>query len=266
MIRKFHLEFFQKHLPDDLAIYFHELEDWNMPRFEEAIAHLVREGYRTASPRAFAAGGRGKRLFISFDDNYQSWHRALPVLERHGVTCTFYVNSGVFRDMASPSAIHDYRDRIAYRGSDRTLSRAELREISAAGHTIGCHTHTHPMLSRLDRRHWDAEILHSKTYLEGLIGKQVRDFSFPYGMRRHFSPALRDYCEAVGFKTIASGISGLQHAPSRDPLSLHRTEWKLALPLEENLAHMRIHAPFYGNMMGRSVIGSGQWLAVPMVW
>lgn len=44
-------------------------------------------------------------------------------------------------------------------------------------------------------------------------------------MRRHFSDELRQYCIAVGFKTIASAMPGCQVIAARDPLDIYRTDW-----------------------------------------
>lgn len=252
-----HLALSRKSLPDNVAIYFHELEQWQLPRLEEALSWFADEGYRTVDARDFAAQGRAgeKRLFVSFDDNFLGWHRALPLFDRRDARVTFYLNTAPIRDIAEPGAITAFFARICYGGEDATLSRAEIRELHAAGHTIGCHTHSHPMLSALPRGHWDEEILGCKKKLEELIGAPVRDFSFPFGMKRHFSAELRDYCAAAGFETVATGISGMQYASPRDLLDLHRTSWDFSGSLADNLARLRVHAPWYGGVLGRSAVG-----------
>lgn len=265
-----HLTFFQKELPDALAIYFHEMDDWQMPKLDEALSFFASEGYRTVSPRGFVSPGKpgDKRLFLSFDDNFRGWHRALPLLERHGARCTFYLNTGMIRDIAGPSEIAGYFARIDYEGDDTTLSRAEILDLHRAGHTIGCHTRTHPVLTRLPHALWDEEILRCKSEVEELTGAPVHDFSFPFGMRRHFNAGLRDYCVGIGLRTIATGLSGMQHIEAPDPLNLHRTGWRFDLPLEVNLARLRVRSSLYVGITGRCAIGGSNWLAVPLplVW
>ena len=269
-IANVHLAFFQKELPDTLAVYFHEVEAWQMQKLDEALSFFAREGYRTVRPGDLASPARqgDKRLFLSFDDNFRGWHGILDLLERHDASCTFYLNTGPIRDAADASSIARYFARIRYKGGDTTLSRAEIRDLHAAGHVIGCHTHTHPMLSKLPREQWDAEILRCKTEVEELVGAPAPDFSFPFGMRRHFSPELRDYCARIGFRTIATGISGLQHAARIDPLNIHRTRWCFERSLEDNLARLRVHSPLYAGVTGRCAVGSSNWLAapLPLVW
>ena len=267
-VEKVHLALFQKELPDDLAIYFHELEPWQASRLDEALSFFSDLGYRTVHPYEFIAPRQpgDRRLFVSFDDNFRGWHRALDLFARRDARCTFYVNTGMFRDVADRKAIADYFSRICYRGEDRTLSRVEIREMHAAGHNIGCHTHNHPMLARLPRDRWDGEIATSKQILEDLVGARVRDFSYPFGMRRHFSPALREYCTGLGFRTIATGISGLQHGGAPDALNLHRTGWRFDLSLEDNLSRLRVSSPLYAGLTGRCAVGGSNWLALPLVW
>lgn len=255
-IRQGHIRFASRDLPAKLAIYFHELDRHQIPAFREALVYFVDQGYRFASPQDFVAGGAGEKLlFVSFDDNFKGWHEAMGTMEACGATATFYVNSGVFRDVAAPQEISDYFDRIRYFGDRRTLTRDELREIAAKGHTIGCHTHTHPMLAQTPRADWDDEILVSKHVLENILGSSVDDFSFPFGMRRHFSPALRDYCADNGFKTIVTGISGQQHMTRIDPLEIHRSGWKFDLALADNLANLKVDSRLYARLSGRSAVG-----------
>lgn len=265
-ISNFHTTFCRKELPDNLAIYFHELESWQRPALAEALSYLTDAGYRSVDAGEFVTPRRpgDKRLFVSFDDNFHGWHAGLDVFERSGVTCTFYVNTAPIRDIANAATIRDFFGRIAYEGNDRTLSRQEICEIHDAGHTIGCHTHSHPVLAQLPRERWDEEIRVCRDTLADLIGAPVRDFSFPYGMRRHFGPKLRDYCMGLGFRTIATGISGLQHVSAPDPFNLHRTGWRLDLPLAENLVRVSVHAPVYGGLIGRCAVGGSAWAALPL--
>ncbi|MBB4304786.1 peptidoglycan/xylan/chitin deacetylase (PgdA/CDA1 family) [Rhodobium orientis] len=255
-LRAVHVPFQMRELPERVAIYFHDLEPTQFGKFSEAVGHFLDHGYRTVTAGEYTdPGASGKLLFVSFDDNFQSWHRALRPLDRLGATATFYVNTGVMRDEASASDIAAYFGRIRYQGASPTLSRQELKEIHDAGHAIGCHTHTHRRLPQIDRGEWANEIDRSKAYLEDFFGDEVVDFSYPYGMRRHFSESLKAYCSNIGFRTIATAISGLQLRSFRDPLTLHRTGWKFENSLERNLEDLRINGSLYAALTGRSLTG-----------
>lgn len=255
-IRAAHAALLAKPLADDLAIYFHELEPRHWGEFRDGIAALLAVGYLPVTPDGLVAPGTGgKRLFVSFDDNFRNWHRALPLLADLGLAATFYVNTLPFRDTASAAEIGAYFDRLAVSHDRQTLSRAELAEMHAGGHTIGCHSHSHFMLARLPRSAWPAEIGDSRRALEDIIGAAVDHFSWPYGMRRHFSEALRAYCKEIGFKTIANAIPGCQLSAGADPMNIFRTVWRLDLPLSHNLTNLRIDGRLYATLLGRSVIG-----------
>ena len=85
-----------------------------------------------------------------------------------------------------------YFERISYTANPISMTRAELQDLARAGHEIGCHTHSHFDLARLDRQYWEAEIQGSRRELEDLIGRPVVHFAYPYGMRRFFTVPLRD--------------------------------------------------------------------------
>lgn len=264
VISRFHMSFHAGRLPDRLAVYFHELEPWQRPKLAEALSYLVDHGYQAVDAAGFIAPEHvsGKRIFLSFDDNFRGWHHALELFARHGVKCTFYTNTAPIRDLADRETTARYFDRIRYAGDDETLSQNEIREIHAAGHTIGCHTHAHPVLAQLPRNRWDDEIRASRDQLAEMIGAPIVDLSFPFGMRRHFSPALREYCIGLGFRTIATGISGLQHA-NADPYNLHRTSWRFDLSLVDNLRRLSVQAPVYGRLLGRCAVSNAGWAMLP---
>lgn len=261
IVRATHKHFAAPALPNRLAIYFHALERHHWPAFRLCLQALADAGYRSVPLSEFLCRENSKcrahdrLVFISFDDNYKSWHRALPVLEELRVRATFYTNTRPFRDRASRDELAHFFAAIAHSGERVSLSRSELLEIAAAGHEIACHTHSHPVLSSLPERLWDTEIRRSKDILEDLLDREIPHFSYPYGMRRHFSQALREYCKSVGFHTIATGIPGLQHADEINPFELHRTQWALDRSVEENFDNLRINGRLFERLTGRSAIG-----------
>jgi hypothetical protein len=131
-----HRRLLSRELPRRIAIYFHELEPHQHPSFLAAMRHLQGLGYRAVGPDAYAAGGGDRLLFVSFDDNYRSWHGARRVLDEAGVSATFYVNTLPFRDRCTAHDTGAYFDRIAFGGGRQSLSTAEL---AARRHGEGQH-------------------------------------------------------------------------------------------------------------------------------
>jgi peptidoglycan/xylan/chitin deacetylase (PgdA/CDA1 family) len=67
-------------------------------------------------------------------------------------------------------------------GLRRSLSEEELTLLARDSLiTIGAHTITHPLLSMLSVEEQRVEIKSSKAFLEGLLGRKVTGFSYPYG-------------------------------------------------------------------------------------
>ena len=254
-VASFHLAWLRRPLPRHVAIYMHGLEPRKYAAFAEMATFFGDRGYIFVGPTAHRTRRRDQRtVFLSFDDNFFSWYEALAVLQDYGVRATFFTNTGPVRDTSTAAETAAYYARINYNGDCRSLSRTEIRALHTAGHTIGCHGHSHLDLRRLDRARWDSEIADSKTRLEDIIGAPVRHFSFPFGMPRHFSPALARYCLDLGFESIASGVPGLQYAPPRAPY-IHRSRWDLAQPLAHNLNRLCVDGRWFVRATGRSPIG-----------
>lgn len=207
-IRRLHVALSSRPLPDKLALLFHDLPVPARPAFAALVGTLRERGYAVADlPRHLESTERS--VHLSFDDNFEGWFESLEFLEETDVVCTFYVNSVPFRDRADPATIRSYFDRIDYHGPERPLSTGELRAIRAAGHRIGSHSFSHHDLGAMGRGAAQEEIRTSKEDLEDILGEEVTDFSFPYGMPRHFNRSLTDFCFALGFRTVATGTPGM---------------------------------------------------------
>ena len=105
----------------------------------------------------------------------------------------------------------------------------QLRELADGGLSIGAHTVTHPILSRLEAaREAEQEILQSKTEIEAKLQRPVKLFAYPNGMPEDISQASID-CVRAHFKAAVTAVSGL-NAPGRDPHTL------LRLPCDPDLS------------------------------
>jgi peptidoglycan/xylan/chitin deacetylase (PgdA/CDA1 family) len=255
-VREVHRTFVRRSLPSKLSLYLHSTAGYEQ-QLDELLYFLNERGYGFTGPGEFLTAA-GNTCFLSLDDNYRSWLRTLPVFERYQVRATFYVNSWPFRDRVSETDVRRYLKNLGLTNvaleQETTLSTAELREISAAGHTIGAHTHTHPVLTTLPQGAAREEIRICKEELASLLGRPTEHFAYPFGMRRHFSRSLRTFCRSIGFATIANAIPCMQYARSR-PDSLHRSGWFLGQPLAFNLDNVCIDGRLFSSLTGRSAVG-----------
>jgi peptidoglycan/xylan/chitin deacetylase (PgdA/CDA1 family) len=100
---------------------------------------------------------------ITFDDgNASDVELALPALQERGLRGTFFVVAG----------------RV---GSPGFLDAAGVRELQAAGMTIGCHGMRHRPWRGLDERALHEELVDAKRVLEDVAGVPVKEAACPFG-------------------------------------------------------------------------------------
>ena len=252
-VRAVHRSFLRRSLPKKLSLCLHSTAGCERG-LDELLNFLGERDYWLTGPSEFLTAA-GNACFLSFDDNYRSWLRTLPIFDRYRAHATFYVNTWPFRDRVSETDVSHFIKKCGVAPEqETTLSTTELREIAAAGHTIGAHTHTHRVLTALPPEVAREEIRVCKDELASILVRNAEHFAYPFGMRRHFNRSLRSYCRSIGFVTISNAIPGMQYAHSR-PDSLHRSVWFLEQSLAFNLDNVCIDGRIFSSVTGRSAIG-----------
>lgn len=103
----------------------------------------------------------------SFDDGCQLDLRVADLLEQYGVTdAIFYIPSD-----------WNYVNRMH---GDVPLLESEVVDLDKR-FSVGSHTVSHPMLTRIPELQMIAEISESKAELEALLGHTIEDFCYPRG-------------------------------------------------------------------------------------
>ena len=253
-IWKFNRLFFAKELPIKIAVAFHQLERHHYEAFILFVNYFRNLGYSFCSPDNFIKEDRIKKIFVSFDDNYYSWFSALDLFDFLDLKCTFYINTLPVRDLTSNEKIEEYFSLFKYKGERKSLSSQEIREIGKRGHIVGSHTHSHVNLTSLPETSAKYDIQFGKQSLEDITGEEVKHFSYPYGMRRYFNEKLRRYCLEIGFQTIANAIPAMQYVHQM-PSNINRSPWVLDMPLDYNVANIKIDGHFFEHLTGRSAVG-----------
>lgn len=98
----------------------------------------------------------------------------------------------------------------AVRPSHRPMTCDELRALHGGRLlSIGAHTVTHPVLSRLSLDEQRREIYESRRSLENILGAPVTTFSYPFGTRHDYSDDSVRIVEDAGFDLACANTPGL---------------------------------------------------------
>ncbi len=156
-----------------------------------AAAAASAVGYQSMAPtgqwfgRTFAGGLRGsKQIALTYDDGPNDPHtlKLLDVLARHSVRATFFMIGRYVRQ----------RPDIA-------------RAVAQAGHVIGNHTFTHPLLIFKSAAQTRTELLDCRSALQDTIGEHSNLFRPPFGGRR---PATLRIARSLGLRTVMWNVTG----------------------------------------------------------
>ncbi|HJQ85745.1 MAG TPA: polysaccharide deacetylase family protein, partial [Candidatus Binatia bacterium] len=87
----------------------------------------------------------------------------------------------------------------------------EVRELAAAGWTIGAHTITHANVALAPAAEAEAEIAGSRDAIAGATGLPVRHFAYPNsgGEHRYFDAGVGLMLQRLGFRSAVTSKAGL---------------------------------------------------------
>lgn len=154
-------------------------------------AAAVAAGYQSMAPtgqwygRTFTGLAPGtKQLALTYDDGPNDPHtmRLLETLARHDVRATFFLIGRYVRQ----------RPDLA-------------REIVRAGHIVGNHTFTHPLLTLKSDGETRKELASCRAALEDAIGQPSNLFRPPFGGRR---PATLRIAREFGLEPVMWNVTG----------------------------------------------------------
>jgi peptidoglycan/xylan/chitin deacetylase (PgdA/CDA1 family) len=156
-----------------------------------AAAAASAAGYQSMAPtgqwygRTFAGGVReSKQIALTYDDGPNDPHtlKLLDVLAKHSVRATFFMIGRYVRQ----------RPDIA-------------RAVAQAGHVIGNHTFTHPLLIFESEARTRTELLDCRSALQDTVGEHSNLFRPPFGGRR---PATLRIARELGLQTVMWNVTG----------------------------------------------------------
>jgi peptidoglycan-N-acetylglucosamine deacetylase len=156
-----------------------------------AAAASAVAGYQSMAPtgqwygRTFTGLARGtKQLALTYDDGPNDPHtmRLLEILAKHNVLATFFLIGRYVKQ----------RPDLA-------------REIAEAGHIIGNHTFTHPLLTLETAGNVRKQLSDCRSALQDAVGEHSNLFRPPFGGRR---PAVLRIARELGLEPIMWNVTG----------------------------------------------------------
>ncbi len=154
---------------------------------------------------------------VTFDDGYaENCDFALPLLIEKNIPTVYFVSTKFIKSQ-TPFP-HDVRAGQPLQAN--TVS--QIREFSDRGIEMGLHTRTHCDFSKVHSlSQIREEIVESKDELEQLIGRPVRYFAFPIGLRPQLTQAAIETVYEAGFWGFCSAF-GAYNLPGRDAFHIRR--------------------------------------------
>lgn len=167
--------------------------------FEWQINYMKSHNIPIITPDDLAADYAVKKepqqsIILTVDDGWKSVLNILPILDRQEVPVTFYLY---------PLVIH--------KGVKQYLSPDDLEKVTQNKWVnYGCHSYTHPVLTKLGDAGLEHEVVDSKQVLEDRLGVTLNTFAYPYGM---LNKRVEKYCKKY-YTTIFGVNDGFNNLKS----------------------------------------------------
>lgn len=119
-------------------------------------------------------------------------------------------------------------EAAAYAASEekfRTATWDELRGSRGAGLSVGSHTCSHRVLSRLERGELEDEVLRSFSRLREELGTDTLPFAYPYGSEDSIGPEAPVLASQAGYSCGLTTVQG-RNTPALDRFLLRRVEFE----------------------------------------
>lgn len=121
------------------------------------------------------------------------------------------------------------------------MQMSHLQRMADAGHAVGWHTESHPVMSRLTADQQRRELEGGMSQLETVLPKAGLSFCYPYGHDHTYNGHTLDALQAYGYRmafTVRRGALMSGHATQRWPYELPRVDCRDLPPFTTRVAVM----------------------------
>lgn len=196
-------------------------------RFDEQLGELQAAGFSSGSLADIGKqpGNPKRHCVITFDDGCRNvFEHAQEILARRNFRAVQFLVAGLIGGR-SEWTVRNGRPAMPL------ADAAQIREWLAAGHSIGSHTSTHPVLTQIDPAAAREEIVSSRKRLEDAFACAVTHFAYPGG---RWNSRVRDMVAEAGYATACTTAFGVNtsETPGHElrrifPLSLREFAGKI---------------------------------------
>lgn len=189
-------------------------------------------------------GGLSKALTLSYDDGVCQDIRFVDILNKHGLKCTFNVNSCRF----GPEG------KVYPKGTTYHMSKSECIELyNNSPHEVAVHGYTHSNLERLSPAQVAYEIIKDREELEDTFGCIIRGMAYPYGTHNDNVVRVLADCGIVYARTTKS--TGSFDIPTdwlRMPATCHHNDPRLMELAHKFVEDKRLDRPHLFYLWGHT--------------
>jgi peptidoglycan/xylan/chitin deacetylase (PgdA/CDA1 family) len=169
--------------PQVPILCYHQIRNWTatdgkmgkdyivpIAEFKSQMKMLADSGYHTILPdQLYDYLVYGKKLpkkpiMLTFDDTkLDQYTAAIPEMNKYGFKGVFFIMTVSI-------------------GKANYMSKAQIKELSDAGHVIGSHTYDHQNVKKYQGDDWLTQIEKPTKTLQEITGKEVKYFAYPFGL------------------------------------------------------------------------------------
>jgi len=95
------------------------------------------------------------------------------------------------------------------------LTWLQIQSMVDSGLDVGSHSHTHPILTKIDNDELHKEIYLSRNLIKRNLGFEPKSFCYPNGMEDDYNKNIKNILDAAGYQYAVTAY------PSRNPLDDH---------------------------------------------
>lgn len=138
--------------------------------FRQTLKALADSGYHSVTPDqlynylAYGTALPDKPMMLTFDDtDEEQFTVGKTEMDKYGFKGVYFIMT------------------ISI-GRPRYMTKEQIKQLSDEGHTIGCHTWDHHMVTKYTGDDWKNQLDKPRKKLEDITGKHIEYFAYPFGL------------------------------------------------------------------------------------